>query len=277
MIPELQKNLENLAVFDMLRELKVMFEQQAERELFDTVKSFHACKQEEGQSVSSYVMKMKGYLDQMDRLGYPMPQILGVSLILTSLSKDYDQFVQNYNMHNMGKTIAELHNMLKLAEKGMPKKAPDYDQFVQNYNMHSMGKTIAELHNMLKLAEKGMPKKAPAILAINKGKIQKKNKGKPLAPGKGQGKGKAQLAYGPKPKTPPPAKKEHPAKDTVCHHCGVVGHWRRNCAAYLEGLKKNKASGASTSADLEKGGAVADFHNAHIRVINFTIQMLMCD
>ncbi|PWA36781.1 zinc finger, CCHC-type [Artemisia annua] len=215
MIPELQKNLENLAAFDMLRELKVMFEQQAEQELFDTVKSFHACKQEEGQSVSSYVMKMKGYLDQMDRLGYPMPQILGVSLILTSLSKDYDQFVQNYNMHSMGKTIAELHNMLKLAEKGMPKKAP-------------------------------------VVLAINKGRIQKKNKGKPLAPGKGQGKGKAQLAqlaYAPKPKIPPPAKKEHPAKDTVCHHCGVVGHWRRNCAAYLEGLKKNKASGASTSGN----------------------------
>ncbi|PWA69096.1 zinc finger, CCHC-type [Artemisia annua] len=213
MIPELQKNLENLVAFDMLRELKVMFEQQAEQELFDTVKSFHACKQEEGQSVSSYVMKMKGYLDQMDRLGYPMPQILGVSLILTSLSKDYDQFVQNYNMHSMGKTIVELHNMLKLAKKGMPKKAP-------------------------------------VVLAINKGRIQKKNKGKPLAPGKGQGKGKAQLAYAPKPKIPPPAKKEHPAKDTACHHCGVVGHWRRNCAAYLEGLKKNKASGASTSACL---------------------------
>ncbi|PWA43669.1 zinc finger, CCHC-type [Artemisia annua] len=124
MIPELQKNLENLAAFDMLRELKVMFEQQAEQELFDTVKSFHACKEEEGQSVSSYVMKMKSYLDQMERLGYPMPQILGVSMILSSLSKDYDQFVQNYNIHNMGKTIAELHNMLKLAEKGMPKKAP---------------------------------------------------------------------------------------------------------------------------------------------------------
>ncbi|PWA43105.1 zinc finger, CCHC-type [Artemisia annua] len=101
MIPELQKNLENLAAFDMLRELKVMFEQQAEQELFDTVRSFHAYKQEEGQSVSSYVMKMKGYLDQMDRLGYPMPQILRVSLILTSLSKDYDQFLQNYNMHSM--------------------------------------------------------------------------------------------------------------------------------------------------------------------------------
>ncbi|PWA63987.1 hypothetical protein CTI12_AA347510 [Artemisia annua] len=118
--------------------------------------------------------------------------------------------------------------------------------------MHSMGKTIAELHNMLKLVEKGMPKKAPVVLAINKGRIQKKNKGKPLATGKGQGKGKAHLAYAPKPKIPPPAKKEQPAKDTVCHHGGVVGHWRCNCAAYLEGLKKNKASGASTSVYFAK-------------------------
>ncbi|GKA88297.1 hypothetical protein Tco_0810061, partial [Tanacetum coccineum] len=68
-----------------------MFQQQAEQELFETVKAFHACKQEEGQSVSTYVLKMKAYLDQMERLGYPIPLVLGVNLILTSLSKDYDQ------------------------------------------------------------------------------------------------------------------------------------------------------------------------------------------
>ncbi|GJZ85682.1 hypothetical protein Tco_0651021 [Tanacetum coccineum] len=101
-----------------------MFQQQAKQELFETVKAFHACKQEEGQFVSTYVLKMKAYLDQMERLGYPMPLVLRVNLILTSLLKDYDQFVQNYNMHGMGKTIPELHAMLKLAEKSTPKKAP---------------------------------------------------------------------------------------------------------------------------------------------------------
>ncbi|GKC22805.1 retrotransposon protein, putative, ty1-copia subclass, partial [Tanacetum coccineum] len=52
-----------------------------------------------------------------------MPLVLGVNLILTSLSMDCNQFVQNYNMHGMGKTIPELHVMLKLAEKSIPKKA----------------------------------------------------------------------------------------------------------------------------------------------------------
>ncbi|GKA14865.1 retrotransposon protein, putative, ty1-copia subclass, partial [Tanacetum coccineum] len=85
--------------------------------------SRHSCKHKEGQSVSTYVLKVKAYLDQMERLGYLVPLVLGVNLILTSLSKDYDQFVQNYNMHGMGKTIPELHAMLNLVEKGIPKKA----------------------------------------------------------------------------------------------------------------------------------------------------------
>ncbi|GJZ21828.1 retrovirus-related pol polyprotein from transposon TNT 1-94 [Tanacetum coccineum] len=96
---------------------------ETKQELFDTVKAFHACKQENGQSVSADILKIKGYLDTLERLGYAMPKELGMSLILNSLNKDYDQFVQNYNMHSMGKTIVELHAMLKIHEKGIPKKA----------------------------------------------------------------------------------------------------------------------------------------------------------
>nr|GEZ03313.1 zinc finger, CCHC-type [Tanacetum cinerariifolium] len=81
------------------------------------------CSQKEGQSVSSYLLKMKSYLDILECLGYAMPNEVGVTLILNPLNKDYDQFVQNYNIHSMGKTIAELHVMLKLHEKVIPKKA----------------------------------------------------------------------------------------------------------------------------------------------------------
>ncbi|GKA90558.1 hypothetical protein Tco_0812428 [Tanacetum coccineum] len=209
MTSEIQKNLENQPAFEILHELKTMFQQQAEQELFKTVKAFHACKQEEGQSVSTYVLKMKAYLDQMEHLGYPMPLVLGVNMILTSLSKDYDQFVQNYNMHGMGKTIPELHAMLKLAEKGIPRKTP-------------------------------------AVLAIRQGQIQKP-KSQARGKGKQRGKGKSKLAYDPKHKIPPPAKKEHLATDTECHHCHKTRRWKRNCPLYLAELKKNKASASGTS------------------------------
>ncbi|GKD22237.1 zinc finger, CCHC-type containing protein [Tanacetum coccineum] len=211
MYPELQRTLENYKAYDMIQELKTMFEEQAKQELFETVKAFHACKQEDGQSVSSYLLKMKSYLDTLERLGYAMPKELGVSLILNSLNKDYDQFVQNYNMHSMGKTLAELHAMLKLHEKGIPKKA-----------------------------------ETPAVLAIREGKIQKDKK-KPQG-AKGKAKGKNKLAYAPKTKIPPPPKRDNPAKDSICHHCKEVGHWRRNCPSYHAELKKRKnASEASTS------------------------------
>ncbi|GKF26035.1 hypothetical protein Tco_0081929 [Tanacetum coccineum] len=89
----IDKTLEKYNAYDMMKELKTMFEKQAKQELFKTVKAFHACKQEEGQSVSSYLLKMKSYLDTLERLGYVMPNELSVSLILNSLNKDYDQFV----------------------------------------------------------------------------------------------------------------------------------------------------------------------------------------
>ncbi|GKE28312.1 hypothetical protein Tco_1443696 [Tanacetum coccineum] len=135
---DLQRTLEKYNAYDMMKELKTMFEEQAKHELFETIKSFNACKQEKGQSVSSYLLNMKIYLDTLD-----------------SLNKDYDHFVQNYNMHSMGKTLAELHAILKLHEKGA----------------------------------------------------------------KGKGEGKNKLAFDPKPKIPLPPKREHPTKDSICHHC----------------------------------------------------------
>ncbi|GKB92069.1 retrotransposon protein, putative, ty1-copia subclass [Tanacetum coccineum] len=66
---------------------------------------------------------MKGYVDQLERLGYVLPQDLIVGLILNGLTKDFSGFVRNYNMHNMRKTLGELNVMLIEYEKGLPKKA----------------------------------------------------------------------------------------------------------------------------------------------------------
>ncbi|GKE91915.1 hypothetical protein Tco_1573010, partial [Tanacetum coccineum] len=147
----------------------------------------------DSQNEVACLMLMKSYLDTLERLGYAMPKELSVSLILNSLNKDYDQFVQNYNMHGLGKTLAELHAMLKLYEKGIPNKA-----------------------------------ETPTMLEIQEGRIQKDKKKKKPQGVKGKGKGKSKLAYDTKPKIAPPPKREHLAKDPVCHHCKEVGHWRRN-------------------------------------------------
>ncbi|GJT95327.1 retrotransposon protein, putative, ty1-copia subclass [Tanacetum coccineum] len=77
----------------------------------------------EGKPVADYVLKMKGYVEKLERLGYVLPQDNIVGLILNGLTKDFVGFVRNYNMHNMGKTIGEIHAMRIEYEKDLPKKA----------------------------------------------------------------------------------------------------------------------------------------------------------
>nr|GEZ19849.1 hypothetical protein [Tanacetum cinerariifolium] len=116
--------------------------------------------------------------------------------------------------------------------------------------------TVNELHAMLKLHEQTLPKSnAPALNAIRAGKVQKGNKHKKsqsqiAAKGQNRRKGKNKQAYAPKPKIPPPPKRKNPAKDSICHECREIGHWKRNCPQYLAELlkkRKNAASGAGGS------------------------------
>ncbi|GKA31986.1 hypothetical protein Tco_0718353 [Tanacetum coccineum] len=173
---------------------------------------------EEGKLVAAYVIQMKGYVDQLERLGYVLPQDLIVGLILNGLTKDFSGFVRNYNMHNIGKTVGELHAMIIEYEKGLPKKA-----------------------------------ETPQVMMIKGGKIQKANKKslKVKGNGKANGKGKDKQVYIPKPKNPKPSAKEHPAKDDACHHCKEVGYWKRNYPVYLvELLKKKKQVGSASSSGI---------------------------
>ncbi|GKF04042.1 hypothetical protein Tco_0034710, partial [Tanacetum coccineum] len=53
------RQFENYSPYEMLKELKSMFEKQDGVERFNLIKTFHACKQEEGKRVAAYVLKMK--------------------------------------------------------------------------------------------------------------------------------------------------------------------------------------------------------------------------
>nr|GFD09326.1 zinc finger, CCHC-type [Tanacetum cinerariifolium] len=85
--------------------------------LYDAYNEVACLMLEEGKPVAAYVLQMKGYVYQLERLGYMLPQDLIVGLILNGLTKDFAGFVRNYNMHNMGKTVGELHAMLIEYEK----------------------------------------------------------------------------------------------------------------------------------------------------------------
>ncbi|GJV13652.1 hypothetical protein Tco_1355193 [Tanacetum coccineum] len=113
--PEIQKTLEHLGANDMLKELKNVL-------------------------LCTNRRSLTGFF----RISTEF-QLGKTALILVSLRKEYEGFVQNYNMHSMGKTVNELHAMLKLHEQ------------------------------TLTLAQKEV---APALHAIRAGRIQKNQKKK---------------------------------------------------------------------------------------------------
>nr|GEW44755.1 hypothetical protein [Tanacetum cinerariifolium] len=103
----------------------------------------------------------------------------------------------------------------------------------------------------------------PVTLGL--GKLNKHKKPQPQMAARGQnhGKEKNKLAYAPKPKIPPPPKREDPTKDSICHECGEIGHWKRNYPQYLsELLKKKKLSQGASNSD----GFINRFMNNTIQV-----------
>ena len=64
---------------------------------------------------------MMGYIDNLAKLDAPISQELATDIILQSLLSSFDQFILNYNMNNLTKTLTELHGMLKTAEPNIRK------------------------------------------------------------------------------------------------------------------------------------------------------------
>ncbi|KAJ9538800.1 hypothetical protein OSB04_031533 [Centaurea solstitialis] len=195
MSPDLQAGLINTNAYDMIRQLRDMFQTQARTERYDATKAFNECKMVRGTSVSDHVMKMKRHLDHLERLGHPVPLQLATDTILNSLSEDYRPFVVNYNMNNMEKTIAELHSMLKTAE----------------LNMGNKNKT----KDVLMVKDGGVKKKnGHASTSKGKGPVQAIQS----APKKSKGKGKGKKVKPNKART-----------ENRCFICNEIGHWRQNC------------------------------------------------
>nr|GFC09819.1 hypothetical protein [Tanacetum cinerariifolium] len=201
-----------------------MFEKPQAVEIYNLVDALHSCKQASKKSVSAHVLEMKGYMDQLHDLGKSYDNDMAINLINRPLNKDFGDFVRNFNMHCVGKTVTELHALLIDYEKGLKDKAP-----------------------------------TPQVLTIQKGK---ENKPKPQANKNDKSKGRTDknkkvVPYQPKPKHNPLKRNKNPNKDQTCHHCHVAGHWKRNCPLYLEELRKNKDKAEYGAVALVGNGAQA--------------------
>lgn len=124
MTSELQKQHEEMEAFDMIEHLKLLYQEQARQERYDVSKALFQCKMAEGSPVGAHVLKMIGYTENLERLGFPLGQELATDVILQSLPDSYNQFVLNYNMNEFDKSLPQLLSMLRTAEANMKKTKP---------------------------------------------------------------------------------------------------------------------------------------------------------
>ena len=131
MEPDLQKQFEHVEAYDMIESLKSMFQAQAKTERYQVSQALLSCKLKDGDPLSPHVIKMVGYVQSLERLGYPISEEFATDIILNSLPSAYGQFISNYHMHGMDKKLTELHGMLKQAEADL-KKGTSQVLMVQN-------------------------------------------------------------------------------------------------------------------------------------------------
>ena len=122
-ISNLQKQFDSQEAYDMIIALKDMFQTQASCERFNVAKAFGECKLAEGGAVAPHVIKMLGYAQTLDKLGFPLDPKLATDFILASLPPSYGNFISNYHMHGAERELNELCGMLKTAEGDIKKCA----------------------------------------------------------------------------------------------------------------------------------------------------------
>ncbi|KAI4338351.1 hypothetical protein L6164_016690 [Bauhinia variegata] len=107
--------------FDMFGHLKKLYEGQAHHERYDVSKALFRCKLLEGSLVRPHVLKMIEYLESLERFGAPLGQELAIDLILQSLPSSYSQFVMNYKINEIDKSLPKLLSTFKTTKQNLNK------------------------------------------------------------------------------------------------------------------------------------------------------------
>ncbi|KAK8516828.1 hypothetical protein V6N12_049540 [Hibiscus sabdariffa] len=121
MTPELQKQHEDMVAYEMIQNLKEIYEGEARQERYETSKGLFQCKMSEGSLVGAHVIKIMGYIQTLEKLGFALNDELAIEVVLQSLPDSFNQYVLNFNMNEINKTLPQLLGMLRTAEGNMKK------------------------------------------------------------------------------------------------------------------------------------------------------------
>ncbi|KAK8623458.1 hypothetical protein V6N13_118346 [Hibiscus sabdariffa] len=84
-----------------------------------------------GTPVGAHVIKMMGYIQTLEKQGFALNDELVTDVILQSLSNSYKQFILNFNMNDIDKTLPQLLGMLRNAKSNLKKNGSNSIQIVR--------------------------------------------------------------------------------------------------------------------------------------------------
>ncbi|KAK9002668.1 hypothetical protein V6N11_060252 [Hibiscus sabdariffa] len=174
MSPELQKQHEDMNAYNMIQNLKEIYKGQARKERYETSKVLFQCKMSEGSPVGAHVIKMMGYIQTLEKLGFGLKDELVTDVILQSLPDSFKPFVLNFNMNEINKTLPQLLGMLRIAESDLKKNGSKSILMVRESKgkkkakSKGNGKSKPKGKDALKL-EKGISKEAKCFYCEKSG------------------------------------------------------------------------------------------------------------
>ncbi|KAK8640542.1 hypothetical protein V6N13_008295 [Hibiscus sabdariffa] len=93
-----------------------------------------------------------GYIQALEKLGFPLNNELAIDVVLQSLPDSFNQFVLNFNMNEINKTLPQLLGMLRTAEGNMKKGG---SKSILVCEVKGKGKKVAKSKGIRKTKPKG--------------------------------------------------------------------------------------------------------------------------
>jgi gag-polypeptide of LTR copia-type len=142
-------------------QLKKIFQKKAQTEMCNLTKALMKCSMRNNEFVSAHMFKATGYIKQVEKLGCKWDPQLVTNVIFASLSPRYSNFVMNYNMMGMSKSLDELLGLLKNVEEDMNKGSK---------NVLAVSSTGKKIKKCFKRKSKGKGKRKAQVVTSSASK-----------------------------------------------------------------------------------------------------------
>ncbi|XP_077228345.1 uncharacterized protein LOC143861291 [Tasmannia lanceolata] len=111
-----QQHIGMAATSDIMMNIKEMFGEQYLTARLLAIRGPISTKIVEGTPVRDHMLKMMGYLNELDILGAIVDVETQIDIVLSSLCGSFKEFVMTYHMNKMTMILTELMNQLQTAE-----------------------------------------------------------------------------------------------------------------------------------------------------------------